>query len=161
MTSELKPCPFCGGEAVPSNEWGRAGIKCSQCGVSYRPNSFDSNKYFEESVAVWNTRTPDEQEPVAYDDYDAGYLNDWGGGNVEWWQNYIRAEIGRANEFWRSQVTHPSEADELLRSAKERLTCIEAHIQNTEYGNALDEAKCGLADIDAYLSTKEPDKESK
>jgi hypothetical protein len=34
-------------------------------------------------------------------DYDAGLLNDWGGGNVEWWQDYLRAEIGRANDYWR------------------------------------------------------------
>jgi hypothetical protein len=34
-------------------------------------------------------------------DYDAGLLNDWGGGNVEWWQDYIRTEIGRANDYWR------------------------------------------------------------
>lgn len=47
-------------------------------------------------------------------DYDAGILNDWGGGNVDWWQDYLRAEIERANDFWRSQV------DALLaaRSAK-------------------------------------------
>jgi hypothetical protein len=37
-------------------------------------------------------------------DYDAGLLSDWGGGNVEWWQDYVRAEIARANDFWRSQV---------------------------------------------------------
>ena len=37
-------------------------------------------------------------------DYDAGYLNDYGGGNVAWWQDYVRAEIGRANDFWRSQI---------------------------------------------------------
>lgn len=37
-------------------------------------------------------------------DYDAGLLNDFGGGNVEWWQDYIRAEIGRANDYWREQV---------------------------------------------------------
>jgi hypothetical protein len=35
-------------------------------------------------------------------DYDAGLLNDWGGGNVEWWQDYIRAEIGRTNDHWRA-----------------------------------------------------------
>ena len=34
-------------------------------------------------------------------DYDAGLLNDFGGGDVEWWQDYIRAEIGRANDYWR------------------------------------------------------------
>ena len=33
------------------------------------------------------------------DEYDAGYLSDFGGGNVGWWQDYVRAEIGRANEF--------------------------------------------------------------
>jgi hypothetical protein len=37
-------------------------------------------------------------------DYDAGLLNDWGGGNVEWWQDYIRAEIGRANDHWRAAL---------------------------------------------------------
>lgn len=35
-------------------------------------------------------------------DYDAGYLNDFGGGDVSWWQDYLRAEIARANEHWRS-----------------------------------------------------------
>lgn len=37
-------------------------------------------------------------------DYDAGLLNDFGGGNVEWWQDYLRAEIDRANEFWRDAI---------------------------------------------------------
>jgi hypothetical protein len=42
--------------------------------------------------------------PVTVPDYDAGLLNDFGGGNVEWWQDYIRAEIGRANDYWRSEA---------------------------------------------------------
>jgi len=42
-------------------------------------------------------------------DYDAGLLNDWGGGNVAWWQDYIRAEIGRANDHWRALVADPPE----------------------------------------------------
>ena len=37
-------------------------------------------------------------------DYDAGYLNDYGGGNVGWWQDYIRYEIGKCNDYWRSQL---------------------------------------------------------
>ena len=37
-------------------------------------------------------------------DYDAGLLNDFGGGDVNWWQDYLRAEIERANEFWREQT---------------------------------------------------------
>jgi hypothetical protein len=37
-------------------------------------------------------------------DYDPGLLNDYGGGNVEWWQNYIRSEINACNEYWRSLI---------------------------------------------------------
>jgi hypothetical protein len=47
------------------------------------------------------------QEPVALEEYDAGLLNDYGGGNVEWWQDYIRAELGRAYEHYQSQITTP------------------------------------------------------
>ena len=39
-----------------------------------------------------------------YQDYDPGLLNDYGGGNVSWWFDYIRYEIERCNDFWRSQV---------------------------------------------------------
>ena len=35
--------------------------------------------------------------------YDAGLLSDYGGGNVEWWQDYIRAELDRAHEFYAAQ----------------------------------------------------------
>ena len=41
---------------------------------------------------------------VAMPAYDAGLLNDFGGGNVEWWQDYIRAELGRADEYYRSAM---------------------------------------------------------
>lgn len=37
-------------------------------------------------------------------DYDAGLLNNHGGGNVDWWFDYIRAEVGRANSWWRTRV---------------------------------------------------------
>jgi hypothetical protein len=52
--------------------------------------------------------TPLHKEGEAdYADYDAGLLNDFGGGDVGWWQDYLRAEIGRANDFWREQVAVP------------------------------------------------------
>ena len=35
--------------------------------------------------------------------YDAGLLNDFGGGNVGWWQDYIRSELGRAEDFYGEQ----------------------------------------------------------
>jgi hypothetical protein len=45
--------------------------------------------------------------------YDAGLLNDYGGGNIEWWQDYLRAEIGRANEYWREIYEAEQEEIEL------------------------------------------------
>ena len=53
-----------------------------------------------------------EQEPVALEEYDAGLLNDFGGGNVEWWWDYIRAELGRAYKHYQSQITTPPQRTE-------------------------------------------------
>jgi hypothetical protein len=41
------------------------------------------------------------------DEYDAGLLNDYGGGNVEWWQDYIHYELGCAYEHYKEQLTTP------------------------------------------------------
>jgi hypothetical protein len=43
-------------------------------------------------------------DAAAIPDYDAGLLNDWGGGNVDWWQDYLRAEIERANAHWSEAI---------------------------------------------------------
>lgn len=52
--------------------------------------------------------------------YDAGLLNDYGGGNVEWWQDYIRAELERAHEYYTSHSCHPApRADDALRLRNE------------------------------------------
>ena len=40
----------------------------------------------------------------AISDYDCGLINDYGGGDVEWWRDYVRAEINRCNEYWREQT---------------------------------------------------------
>ena len=37
-------------------------------------------------------------------DYDCGLINDFGGGNVGWWRDYIRAEINHCNAYWRSRI---------------------------------------------------------
>ena len=37
-------------------------------------------------------------------DYDPGILNDYGGGNVDWWLDYIRYEVNCCNEYWRSII---------------------------------------------------------
>lgn len=46
---------------------------------------------------------------TALDAYDAGLLNDYGGGNVDWWQDYLRAELGRAHDYYAEQFAalHP------------------------------------------------------
>ena len=38
------------------------------------------------------------------DTYDAGVLSDAGGGDVDWWQDYIRAELDRAHDFYADQL---------------------------------------------------------
>lgn len=48
------------------------------------------------------------------DRYDAGLLNNFGGGNVEWWQDYIRAELDRAHDFYSAALDRAeAERDEL------------------------------------------------
>ena len=37
-------------------------------------------------------------------DYDPGILNDYGGGNINWWMGYIQTEIGKCNEHWRQEL---------------------------------------------------------
>jgi hypothetical protein len=47
-----------------------------------------------------------KRQPLTLDCYDAGLLSDFGGGNVDWWQDYIRAELDRAHDFYQSQAKH-------------------------------------------------------
>ena len=62
-------------------------------------------------------RIEQEEQSVAVvgepDCYDAGLLGDFGGGNVEWWQDYIRAELARAHDFYASQWPSATPAAEL------------------------------------------------
>ena len=44
------------------------------------------------------------REAPELDEYDAGLLASAGGGDVEWWLDYLRAELGRAYEFYQSQL---------------------------------------------------------
>lgn len=33
-------------------------------------------------------------------EYSPGLLNDYGGGDIQWWFDYMTAEIGRCNDHW-------------------------------------------------------------
>lgn len=54
--------------------------------------------------------------------YDAGLLNDHGGGNVSWWQDYIRAELERSDGHYQelhkaNLSSSQSKVEELEREA--------------------------------------------
>ena len=50
--------------------------------------------------------------------YDAGLLSDYGGGNVEWWQDYIRSELERAHDFYTAAFAQqPAAGEEIMVNA--------------------------------------------
>lgn len=53
--------------------------------------------------------------------YDAGLLNDFGGGNVEWWQDYIRAELALSEEHYESII---AEKDAMLKQIADALQAL-------------------------------------
>lgn len=62
MTSELKPCPFCGGEV--QKKIGIMGLNffnCRGCGAVVSFNDSYCNVFKAESVNAWNRRAGDEK----------------------------------------------------------------------------------------------------
>lgn len=57
-TLKLKPCPFCGGEAVTENHHNRYTdwweVKCTDCSTAMN----ERYEYEFEAVEAWNTRKP-------------------------------------------------------------------------------------------------------
>lgn len=64
---KLKPCPFCGGEAMLCSRW-REGIsnrkmfwvKCKVCEVSQSYHSLGGYKSGTRAIRAWNRRANDE-----------------------------------------------------------------------------------------------------
>ena len=57
------------------------------------------------------------------DQYNAGLLGDGGGGDVQWWQDYMRAELNRAHKFYCEQTPQPEDPRRtVIRLAYEGLT---------------------------------------
>ena len=55
MTEELKPCPFCGGEAKTSHDnW----VGCTKCDAGMDLGHFVVDGKATEATRLWNTRTP-------------------------------------------------------------------------------------------------------
>lgn len=57
-------------------------------------------------IAEQKLASMENQEP---EPYDAGFLNDFGGGNVSWWHDYIRAELDRAHDHYVKQFNVPAD----------------------------------------------------
>ena len=74
--------------------------------IARRGDGYDSSH----TQLMWDAWQARAQVQGELEPYDAGLLNDFGGGNVEWWQDYIRAELGRAHDFYQSQITTPQSA---------------------------------------------------
>ena len=90
--------------------------------------------------------------------YDAGLLGDYGGGNVGWWQDYIRVELNRAHEFYDSQIAVvEARCKELEKALRTIISKYDAADFTTLYGydRPLDD------EIEAarYLTTIKPEPE--
>lgn len=79
--------------------------------------------------------------------YDAGLLSDYGGGDVGWWQDYIRAELARAHDFYAHQIE--SALSPVLASGEDNGTRIKYDPEISEI------LKRHVDDTASALSTKE------
>ncbi|RAK51617.1 hypothetical protein [Phenylobacterium soli] len=61
-----------------------------------------------------------ERETVL-DAFDAGLLNDFGGGDVGWWQDYIRSLLGQAHDHYAQQAAALLAERRELRTALENI----------------------------------------
>lgn len=74
MSNELRPCPFCGGEAKAffCEESGTYDVQCQQCGAlpflgrKRGPGRFKS---MDDVIAAWNRRAERTVRPTLYDDF--------------------------------------------------------------------------------------------
>ena len=70
MSDELKPCPFCGGEAMAfrCEESGTFDVQCQQCGaIPFIGSRTSEKKTMADVIAAWNARAAvaDEQFAMA------------------------------------------------------------------------------------------------
>ena len=73
MSDELKPCPFCGGEAraFRCEESGTFDVQCQQCGaIPFIGSRTSERKTIADVIAAWNARAAvtDEQFSLAVHD---------------------------------------------------------------------------------------------
>ena len=52
--------------------------------------------------------------------YDCGLINDYGGGDVSWWQDYIRAEVERCSDYYEEDLARTRNELELNKKMLSR-----------------------------------------
>lgn len=94
---------FSGDDTHPASDQGEAKPEpCGGCGETDPKKACIGCLHFMSTTPAPGS---DGLETVVLDSYDAGIL--WGvdGGTVDAWHDYIRAELGRADEFYQSQAS--------------------------------------------------------
>lgn len=61
--SELKPCPFCGGEAIVNRHYNRFSewwiVSCPNCHITQAGNGYE---FSFEAIEAWNRRADDDRQ---------------------------------------------------------------------------------------------------
>ena len=124
QTSDLKPCPFCGGEAdskrvLVAFEGAQRWVGCEKCGF-YRRQTNDSKESQDAAIAAWNRRaagwiSPGDRLPEI-----GVYVMCWDGRMMfvakneaeggEWWEYYASERATRRVTKW-APLLDPPEAE--------------------------------------------------
>lgn len=76
--------------------------------AAYDPDTFKHKESMAKATEILTAL--ERASPKPMECYDAGLLSDFGGGNVEWWWDYIRSELASAHDFYADQATSPRKA---------------------------------------------------
>jgi len=129
MTSELKPCPFCGSEAqqrssvIERGDYGdtiRYNVGCPQCDASAGWDDYE-----DVAVSAWNRRAPSE----AATPFEVVSFEPWKDGVVRIRIACDEPEGRVCHTFYARQEYVPSEAVGLLREA---LRMIDMHVEGAD-----------------------------
>jgi len=105
---EIKICPFYNKEMVDDTNC-EAGKGVEACPLRIYIHDLEGRVSSECNTVLCESassqQTVQNCDLSDQPDYDCGLINDYGGGNVSWWMDYLRTEINRCNEYWRSFIS--------------------------------------------------------